>query len=200
MPKCLNLYMEITKWKPQKVLALEYLIDNPTAPQHEVADHAGVTQGTISNWYKEPGFVETFYDRYMVLYNSRLPSVLDAMVREAETGNVQAGRLVLEHSGKLQKNIVIKHESPFERFLKTEPVEADYEVIEPERPKTPTFTEQPLRVFKTGREKKLGKRREAYKLRKRAEKVGMKTLGVGRHNNTEFNKWLDELERKEKNG
>ena len=189
--------MEITHWKPQKVLALEFLIDNPTAPQHEVADHSGVSQGTISNWYKDPGFVETFYDRYMVTYNSRLPSVLDAMVKEALLGNVQAGRLVLEHSGKLQKNIVIKHESPFERFLKSAPIEADYEVIASEKPKTPSFTEQPLRVFKTGRDKKLEKRREAYKLRKRAERVGMKTLGVGRHNNTEFTEWMNELNRKE---
>ena len=189
--------MEITHWKPQKVLALEYLIDNPTAPQHEVADHSGVTQGTISNWYKDPGFVETFYDRYMVTYNSRLPSVLDAMVREAQLGNVQAGRLVLEHSGKLQKNIVIKHESPFERFLKSTPIEAEYEVMDRDRPQTPTFTEQPLKVFKTGRDRKLEKRREAYRLRKRAEKVGMKTLGVGRHNNTEFTEWMNELNRKE---
>ena len=189
--------MEITRWKPQKVLALEYLIDNPTAPQHEVADHAGVTQGTISNWYKDPGFVETFYDRYMVTYNSRLPSVLDAMVKEAQTGNVQAGRLVLEHSGKLQKNIVIKHESPFERFLKSAPIEADYEVIEGDRPQTPTFTEQPLKVFKTGREKKLQKRRESYRLRKRAELVGMKPLGIGRHSRSEFKEWMNELNRKE---
>jgi transcription initiation factor TFIIIB Brf1 subunit/transcription initiation factor TFIIB len=189
--------MEISRWKPQKVLALEYLIDNPTAPQHEVADHAGVTQGTISNWYKDPGFVETFYDRYMVTYNSRLPSVLDAMVKEAQTGNVQAGRLVLEHSGKLQKNIVIKHESPFERFLKSAPIEADYEVIEGDRPQTPTFTEQPLKVFKTGREKKLQKRRESYRLRKRAELVGMKPLGIGRHSRSEFKEWMNELNRKE---
>jgi len=197
MFKILSFYMDLTRWKPQKVLALEYLIDNPTAPQQEVADHAGVAQGTISNWYKEPGFVETFYDRYMVLYNSRLPSVLDAMVREAETGNVQAGRLVLEHSGKLQKNIVIKHESPFERFLKSTPIEADYEVVESEKPKTPSFTEQPLRVFKTGRDKKLEKRREAYKLRKRANAVGLKPMGVGRHNKSEYNEWTKELEKRE---
>ena len=34
--------MDITSWKPQKVLALEYLIDNPTASQREVAGQAGV--------------------------------------------------------------------------------------------------------------------------------------------------------------
>ena len=189
--------MEIAHWKPQKGLALEYLIDNPTAPQHEVADHSGVSQGTISNWYKDPGFVETFYDRYMVTYNSKLPSVLEAMVKEALLGNVQAGRLVLEHSGKLQKNIVIKHESPFERFLKSVPVDADYEIVEGEKHTTPTFTEQPLRVFKTGRERKLEKRRESYKLRKRANAVGLKPMGVGRHNKSEYTKWTKELEKRE---
>ena len=66
-----------------------------------------------------------------------------------------------------------------------------------DRPQTPTFTEQPLKVFKTGRDKKLAKRREAYRLKKRAEKVGMKNLGVGRHNNTEFTEWMNELNRKE---
>ena len=202
----LNLCMEITKWKPQKVLALEYLIDNPTASQREVATHAGVTQGTISNWYKDPGFVETFYDKYMILYNSKLPSVLDAMVREAMEGNVQAGRLVLEHSGKLQKKVVIKHESPFERFLKNTEVQGDFEeifeqediqVADRKVPKIPTFTEQPLKVFSTKKERKLQKRREAYQLKMRAKKVGMKPLPAGRIAENVKRKWIEALEKLE---
>ena len=201
--KVLYLGMEITKWKPQKVLALEYLIDNPTASQREVATHSGVTQGTISNWYKDPGFVETFYDKYMVLYNSKLPSVLDAMVREAMEGNVQAGRLVLEHSGKLQKKVVIKHESPFERFLKNTEVQGDFEEIfeqedlqiaDREPPKTPTFTEQPLKVFSTKKERKLQKRREAYQLKTRAKKVGLKLLPAGRVSEKIKREWIAKLE------
>ena len=201
--KVLYLGMEITKWKPQKVLALEYLIDNPTASQREVATHSGVTQGTISNWYKDPGFVETFYDKYMVLYNSKLPSVLDAMVREAMEGNVQAGRLVLEHSGKLQKKVVIKHESPFERFLKNTEVQGDFEEIfeqedlqiaDREPPKTPTFTEQPLKVFSTKKERKLQKRREAYQLKTRAKKVGLKLLPAGRVSEKIKREWVAKLE------
>ena len=198
--------MEITKWKPQKVLALEYLIDNPTASQREVATYSGVTQGTISNWYKDPGFVETFYDRYMVVYNSKLPSVLDSMVNEAITGNVQAGRLVLEHSGKLQKNIVIKHESPFERFLKNVEIPGEFEdaeVSDREIPKAPTFSEQPLRVFSSSRERKLGKRREGYQLKKRAKKVGLEPLPVGRQSLSMKREWvnrLEELEDKDLNG
>ena len=198
--------MEIAKWKPQKVLALEYLIDNPTASQREVATYSGVTQGTISNWYKDPGFVETFYDRYMVVYNSKLPSVLDSMANEAITGNVQAGRLVLEHSGKLQKNIVIKHESPFERFLKNVEIPGEFEdaeVSDREIPKAPTFSEQPLRVFSSSRERKLGKRREGYQLKKRAKKVGLEPLPVGRQSLSMKREWvnrLEELEDKDLNG
>ena len=198
--------MEIAKWKPQKVLALEYLIDNPTASQREVATYSGVTQGTISNWYKDPGFVATFYDRYMVVYNSKLPSVLDSMVNEAITGNVQAGRLVLEHSGKLQKNIVIKHESPFERFLKNVEIPGEFEdaeVSDREIPKAPTFSEQPLRVFSSSRERKLGKRREGYQLKKRAKKVGLEPLPVGRQSLSMKREWvnrLEELEDKDLNG
>tara|TARA_Y100000296_G_C5102420_1_gene220695 strand:+ start:293 stop:892 length:600 start_codon:yes stop_codon:yes gene_type:complete len=197
--------METTKWKPQKVLALEYLIENPTASQREVATNSGVTQATISNWYKDPGFVETFYDRYMIVYNSKLPSVLDSMVNEALNGNVQAGRLVLEHSGKLQKNIVIKHESPFERFLKNteiqgefEEIDDDMEVRDREIPDIPTFTEQPLRVFSSSKERKLEKRREAYQLKKRAEKVGLELLPVGRHPPNAKREWLSKLEELEK--
>lgn len=195
--------MELTKWKPQKVLALEYLIDNPTASQREVALEAGVSQGTVSNWYKDPGFVETFYDKYMIVYNSKLPKVLDAMVNEAIEGNVQAGRLVLEHSGKLQKNIVIKHESPFERFLKNTEIQGEYEEIFEEdvikeTSKIPTFTEQPLKVMSSPREKALQKRREAYQLKKRAEKVGLTLLPVGRTSPNIKREWMDKLKELEK--
>jgi predicted transcriptional regulator len=195
--------MELTKWKPQKVLALEYLIDNPTASQRDVALEAGVSQSTVSNWYKDPGFVETFYDKYMIVYNSKLPKVLDAMVNEAIEGNVQAGRLVLEHSGKLQKNIVIKHESPFERFLKNTEIQGEYEEIFEEdvikeTPKIPTFTEQPLRVMSSPKEKALQKRKEAYQLKKRANKVGLPLLPVGRTSPNVKREWIEKLEEMEK--
>ena len=54
----------------------------------------------------------------MIECGGELPAVLNAMVREAKSGNVQAGRLVLEHSGKLVKNINVTIDSPFEKFLK----------------------------------------------------------------------------------
>ena len=142
----------------------------------------------------------------MVVYNSKLPSVLDAMGKEAVEGNVQAGRLVLEHSGKLQKNIVIKHESPFERFLKNSEIPGEFidatiedpEVADRDIPKIPTFTEQPLKVFSSSKERKLEKRREAYLLKRRAEKVGLEPLSHGRKTDLERKQWLVELVKLEK--
>tara|TARA_R100000808_G_C2069835_1_gene97825 strand:- start:150 stop:686 length:537 start_codon:yes stop_codon:yes gene_type:complete len=52
-----------------------------------------------------------------------LPLVINAMIREAQHGNVQAGRLILEHFGKLDTRVKIQVESPFEKFMKMENVE-----------------------------------------------------------------------------
>ena len=53
---------------------------------------------------------------------------MEAMFREAEEGSVPAARLILEHYGKLNTQINIKIDSPFEKFLKNESfqqIEAD---------------------------------------------------------------------------
>ena len=135
------------------VIAIDLLVNDPEAKITDVAEKAGVTRATVHNWLKDPEFVEVFYQKYMVVFGSRLPTVLNSMVREAEAGNVQAGRLVLEHSGKLIKRVEVNnHQSPFEKFLSSqasdmeevEVLEADYEDIEalpqraviPEKPPT----------------------------------------------------------------
>ena len=106
-----------TKWKPEKALVVDMLVSNPESRIQDVADEVGVSRATIHNWLKDPNFVEVFYQKYMVTFGSKLPNVLNSMIREAEAGNVQAGRLVLEHSGKLIKRVeVANHKSPFENF------------------------------------------------------------------------------------
>ena len=130
-----------THWKPSKVRAIELLVNEPNARIKDVAEESGVSSVTIHKWLKDPEFVEVFYQKYMISFGSRLPSVLNSMIREAEAGNVQAGRLVLEHSGKLIKRVeVANHQSPFEKFLNAEvtgeveiePDEAKYVDIEPQ--------------------------------------------------------------------
>ena len=136
------------KWKPEKSIAIDMLVSSPESSIQAVADKAGVTTATIRNWFKDPEFVEVYYQKYMVTFGARLPNVLNSMVREAEAGNVQAGRLVLEHSGKLIKRVEVNnHQSPFEKFLNTQiPEEAevieDIEVL-PQRPIVP---KNPLKI------------------------------------------------------
>ncbi len=195
------------KWKPEKSLAIDMLVSSPETSIQEVADKAGVTKATIHNWLKDPEFVEIFYQKYMVTFGSRLPTVLNSMVREAEAGNVQAGRLVLEHSGKLIKRVEVNnHKSPFEKFLNTQvPEDVDiYDEVEilPQRPIVPEkpvviTPQQEKRELKKNL-KKNEKRREARKWRARADAVGISRPEKGRQTPAQRKAWQDKIERKEK--
>jgi len=189
------------KWKPEHIQAIETMVENPLYTQKEIAHQVGVHPTTLGKWLKDPMFVEAFYDKYMIAYGSKLPSVLEAMIREAQAGNVQAGRLVLEHSGKLVKNVTVKHESPFEKFLSTEQVEidADYEEI-PNEPAYKKIREKQAleHMIDKNSPSYLEKRRKAYKIRARAKKVGLKPLKRGRYTLTQRTEYLKELERLER--
>ena len=207
----------IEKWKPQQILLLEYLIENPSATRKDMAEVSQCGVDKVGAWLKDPIFVEAFYDRYMIVFGSKLPSVLNSMVREALEGNVQAGRLVLEHSGKLVKNVHIKHESPFEKFIAaeaiTETVDAEFkEVIAeevsrnlPERNKEndspqKRIAKESKRMRNIKRKNRINeKQRQNHKLRRRAEKVGLNPLKGGRPSKYDRKRWLLELEQREAN-
>ena len=104
--------------KPEKALAIEIFATHPDKSIQQVAIEVGVSVKAMYNWRTDPRFMDAIYERYMVEFGGSLPSVLSSMVREAKAGNVQAGRLVLEHSGKLVKNINVTIDSPFEKWLK----------------------------------------------------------------------------------
>ena len=167
-------------------------------------------------WKQDPNFVEAIYDRYMLEFGSEIPAVLNAMVREAKEGNVQAGRLVLEHSGRWVKNINVTIDSPFEKFLKgaqVAEVVSDEDIIEvaaeivteddglPER----NTEDQGKRA---SREKKLtikeikkeeqrvkynAKQKEWYRWRKRAEKVGVSPLKSRRPTPAQRKEWQNKI-------
>ena len=72
------------------------------------------------------------------------------MVREAKACNVQAGRLVLEHGGKLQKNIHVTIDSPFEKWLKKADIGdvQDAEIVDDVPIELQDFSELPERKKK----------------------------------------------------
>ena len=202
--------------KANQMAAIELMIHNPELNKTELANELNMTPQTIHNWFADDRFLEMYYKKYMVYFNAKLPMVLNSMVREAVEGNVQAGRLVLEHSGKLVKNINVTVDSPFEKFLKAVEID-DAEIIDAESeeikevidtlPKRNPVNDKPLKrkqdekkaveSIKKGKKPYRQKRREdranRYALLQRAKKVGLDPLPAKRPTNTERRRWLEEL-------
>jgi hypothetical protein len=202
--------------KANQEAAIDLLIHNPELTKKQLAEHLKLAPQTIHNWFADDRFVEMYYKKYMISFNAKLPMVLNSMIREAVEGNVQAGRLVLEHSGKLVRNINVTVDSPFEKFLKAEQIDADEiidaeseEVIEiidtlPERnpvndkPKKRNMEEKDaVEKIKKGKKPYRQKRREdranRYQLLQRAKKVGLEPLPSRRPTNNERRKWIEKL-------
>tara|TARA_R100000995_G_scaffold80289_1_gene51981 strand:+ start:630 stop:1259 length:630 start_codon:yes stop_codon:yes gene_type:complete len=190
--------------KPQKILAIELFALNPAMTAKEVAAKVGVSDICVAKWRQDPNFIDKIYERYMTEFGSQLPAVINAMVREAKHGNVQAARLVLEHSGKLVKNVNITIDSPFEKFLKSDDIQ-DAEIVEvfddvvipedlPERKPSKTVKEEKIVLKKIIDKEKKKKsrnemRKEWYAWKKRAEAVGIKPLSAKRPTKGQRKEW-----------
>ena len=198
--------------RPDVIRAVELYALNPDITAEDVAKDLGVSKSLIYIWRKNPKFVDAIYDRYMIKFGGELPAVLQAMIREAKAGNVQAGRLILEHSGKLVKNVNVTIDSPYEKFLKSEQAEfevmdaeveeivdsiPDIEVDLPER----KVEDQRKRVVKEKKklqsakkiEERKRKRREWYKWNARAEKAGIEPLPARRPTPAQRKAWEQQI-------
>ena len=208
---------------PAQHIAIELYAMQPSITAEEVAKRCNVTVKTVQNWRNNINFVEAVYDRYMVEFGSQLPDVLRAMVREAQAGNVQAGRLVLEHSGKLVKNVNVTIDSPFEKFLKKIDDIEDAEIIEDVEvtelvQELPDYNDLPPRneenqENRVKKEKKSinksikdeikrkeynKKQKEWYNWRKRAKKVGIEPLKSKRPTPGQRKEWQNKIVAAEK--
>ena len=208
---------KLQKYEQIKKVAVEHFATNPNLTVKELALELGITERTIVKWRTDPNFMDAIYDRYMVLFGGELPAVLSAMIREAKSGNVQAGRLVLEHSGKLVKNINVTIDSPFEKWLKKIDVDdiEDAEIIEvmeeipiietlPDRD-TETTIKRSQRENKqiddaVKKEQYSQKRKEWYKWNKRAKEVGVEPLSARRPTKGQRKAWEDEIIKRENDG
>ena len=188
---------EVTKLKkkPSKVLAVELLVYNPELSMQQIADKLCISKACLEKWKQDPNFVDAVYDKYMVSFGLEIPMVLDSMIREAKAGNVQAGRLVLEHSGKLVKNINVTIDSPFEKFLKAVPeaeIVEDKDIIDAVEIIDDSFEQLPPRKVEDQKERtrnetiatkelikkaeRNAKQKNWYRWRGRAKKVGVEPL------------------------
>ncbi len=157
--------------------AVDIYATTPNVQHNFVADELGISYKTLLKLRKDADFWKKVWDTYLVTYEADVLDVCRAMVREALAGNTSAGRLVLEHSGKLHKNIHITISSPFEKYLESQErkqLEPSKEIIEAEV--VPVEIQQEFNQIDSELLKKkavLEKRRELYSWSRRAEAVGI---------------------------
>jgi len=157
--------------------AVDIYATTPNVQHNFVADELGISYKTLLKLRKDADFWKKVWDTYLVTYEADVLDVCRAMVREALAGNTSAGRLVLEHSGKLHKNIHITISSPFEKYLESQErkqLEPSKEIIEAEV--VPVEIQQEFQQIDRELIKKkavLEKRRELYSWSRRAEAVGI---------------------------
>ena len=198
--------------------AAELMALNPSISIQEIANKLNIHTQTVINWRRDPNFVDMVYSIYMVEFGAEIPSVLQAMVREAKAGNVQAGRLVLEHSGKLVKNINVTIDSPFEKFLKAEEAEVEFmdaevqdvvddipdipDVVLPERKvedqEKRKRTEYQTIVKEIRHDKRKKGINSMYNWKKRAKAVGIALLPGGRPSKATKEAWMQRIRDKER--
>ena len=177
--------------------AVEYYATHPNVRHKEVANELGISDKTLMKLRKDGNFWAKVYETYMLSYEGEIVDVVRAMLREAKAGNVQAGRLVMEHSGKLQKNLNIVIQSPFEKWLAMEEQKQlepskevasspmadanwikDAEFIEPSEDVKDNIDVMDKQLIK--KRKWMERRRELYSWFKRAEAVGIAPLPARR--------------------
>ena len=204
--------------RPDVMRAVELYALNPEITASEIAKELNVSTTMIYNWRKNPNFVDAIYERYMVEFGAELPAVLSAMIREAKAGNVQAARLILEHAGKLVKNINVTIDSPFEKFLKAEEAEVEYmdaevqDIVEdieeiqdialPER-KVEDQKKRTQSEFKTIKQaaqtsKRRMNRNKMHRWKQRAKAVGIEPLPAGRPTKAQKKEWIELVRAKER--
>ena len=178
----------------QRERAVELFATNPDIEAKRVAEMLDVTPQIVSDFRRDPNFHLQVQDRFMAELENDIPSMVSALKREVLAGNVQATRLMFEYMNKLQKNINITIDSPFENWMKKnefgEVVDAEIIVDMEEFKELPPRTannshleihKERLRVQNAPQKAKSlashnKTRREQYKWVKRAKAVGVEKL------------------------
>jgi hypothetical protein len=156
---------------PVREKAVELYATNSEIRHEDAAKMLGVHVNTLYRMRKDPDFWQAVYDHYMVEFDGITVDVLKAMAREAKAGNVQAGRLILEHSGRLQKNINITVTSPYEKWLQINKNAKEAEVVMDELSEelTDDFMDLPPRKVESGSQRAKNEINKVRKIKKKAE-------------------------------
>ena len=200
----------------QREKAVELFATNPDIEAKRVAELLDVNPQVVYDFRRDPNFHMQVQDRFMSELENDIPSMVSALKREVLAGNVQATRLMFEYMNKLQKNINITIDSPFENWMKKQEfgdaidaeIVVDMEEFKGLPPRTANNNhlethKERLKVQNAPNKDKSVKkrnelRREQYKWLKRAELAGIKPLSAKRPTPGQKKKWRDSIILKEK--
>ena len=200
----------------QREQAVELFATNPDIEAKRVAEMLDVTPQVVYEYRRDPNFHLQVQDRFMAELENDIPSMVSALKREVLADNVQATRLMFEYMNKLQKNINITIDSPFENWMKKqefgEVVDAEIIVNMDEFKELPPRTannshlevhKERLRVQNAPQKAKSlashnKTRREQYKWVKRAKAVGIEKLPGKRPTPGQKKAWQDKIKAAEK--
>ena len=207
---------KLQKYDLLKKAAIELTATNPNSSVKEIAEQLGISDRTLVKWRADPNFLEAVEKRYMVVLGSKIPAITEAMAREAESGNVQAARLIYEFAGKLIKKHEVNILSPYEIHFGSMNMEnaEDAEVLDAmddiEIPNIETLPDRDIEppVKRNKREKKQiddaikkeqynQKRKEWYRWQKRAKAAGVEPLSARRPTKGQRKAWEDEIIKRE---
>ena len=203
---------DIIPVKTLKERAVELFATNPDIEVQRVAELLNVHRNRVFEMRKDPNFHQQVQDRFMVELENEVPSMVSALKREVLAGNVQATRLMFEYMNKLQKNINITIDSPFENWMKQQGFE-EAEIVNERLDEVAEFKELPPRTDKNNhmevhRERVRIKnapqkdkstnnrnkaRRELYKWQKRAEAAGVEPLPAKRPTPNQKKEWKESI-------
>ena len=186
--------------------AVDLYAHTPNIKHSEVAKQLEISDKTLLKLRKNGNIWDKVYSTFMQSFEGELPDILRVMCREAKAGNQMAARLVLEHSGKLQKNIHVTIASPFEQWLarsENNQIE-DVEIVVGELPPLPpriaeNTSKKPYNDFiKLDKElqKKQswnGRRRELHRWNQRAKACGIEPLPARRPTPGQRKEWEDSI-------
>ena len=188
----------------------------------QIAKETGISYHTIKYWTRLPEFMEACYQRFMEIWGNKAQYVVKAIYDEACEGNMKAAELFLKYTGRYTERKV--HEiAPGDKFLEfVKGKEVSNNIEEGEIVQDPMLEVQnkvhdkvhtPKKVHPTVKEEKerIEKKKKKYKkykvnkenrnalmrLKRRAKKVGLTSMGFGRPSKTEKAKWLSKLEKLE---
>ena len=196
--------------------AIEVYCTDTNMPLTRVAEQSCVPYDTIIRWFKKKDFLDSLWSRFLELRSTLdLIDIYDAQVEEAKNGNKASADFVFGQHDKLEKKME-GMVSPYAQFIQINNIGSEKEVQDPmmevqnkvhdkvhtevheipgvteEEPKK-TYT-RPYKKQKVNKEK----RNTLMKLKRRAKKVNLASLGPGRPTRTERAIWLKRLEELEK--